>query len=94
LKGYLDQNIQLTKDWYQEQNKASKLFKDLQKTTKEKSMLDGRGNYCMICRENLKNIVYIPCMHVSLCRQCQDEHDLRHCPQCRLDINEARVIYW
>jgi hypothetical protein len=47
----------------------------------------------MACRENLKNIVYLPYMHVSLCRQCLEEYDLRNSPPCRLEIDEAPVIY-
>lgn len=87
-------NINLQKDVHYEKQKAAQLFKDLQKVLKEKEMLDGEGNDCMICRENMKNIVFLPCMHVSLCQKCMDEHAFKNCPQCRVQIKEARTIYW
>ena len=94
LKTYLDQNIHLSKDLRYEQKKATELFQNIKKLTKEKEMLDGLGNECMICRENLKNIVFMPCMHVSICKNCSIEHALTNCPQCRVEIKEAKVIYW
>lgn len=94
LKKYIDQTIYLSKDAHYEKQKAAQLFQDLQKVNKEKEMLDGGGNDCMICREQIKNLVFIPCMHIAICQGCHKELELKQCPICRVNVEDAKVVYW
>jgi len=41
---------------------------------------------CMICCENQKNIVFIPCYHVCVCERCSSEKDIKKCPVCDAQV--------
>lgn len=38
---------------------------------------------CIICIEIVKNVIFLPCYHVALCKKCYDEMSERKCPICR-----------
>lgn len=46
---------------------------------------------CNICWEQDKNILFEPCMHVSVCMNCSKT--IKTCPVCRMHIKEKRQIY-
>jgi ATP-dependent DNA helicase PIF1 len=46
---------------------------------------------CVICIDNAKDIVFIPCGHVSVCKNCSD--GLKICPLCRSDITTTNKIF-
>eukprot|EP00599_Poterioochromonas_sp_BG-1_P003669 CAMPEP_0173149108 /NCGR_PEP_ID=MMETSP1105-20130129/10130_1 /TAXON_ID=2985 /ORGANISM="Ochromonas sp., Strain BG-1" /LENGTH=271 /DNA_ID=CAMNT_0014063913 /DNA_START=103 /DNA_END=918 /DNA_ORIENTATION=+ len=94
LKKYKEQVKYLTKDVQHERQKNSQLYKDLQKVNKEKAMLDGKGNDCMICCDRIKNTVFLPCMHIAICNDCHQELSLTDCPICRVKIDDAKVVFW
>ena len=53
---------------------------------------------CVICQDNFKNILLMPCRHVCLCRQCLQEiiegHiQLAQCPLCRMDIQSTMEVF-
>jgi hypothetical protein len=45
---------------------------------------------CIICYTNKINIVFYPCRHIA-CGSCAFK--LKHCPQCRVEIEEKMCIY-
>ena len=48
-------------------------------------------NVCVICLENQRNAVILPCAHLCGCRPCLLQ--VQHCPICRGDINDLlRII--
>ncbi len=55
---------------------------------------------CVICLENPKNVVLLPCLHVCLCSSCLSSSwrqdgtgSLRECPLCRVPIEKANECY-
>ena len=50
---------------------------------------------CTVCLTNPKNVLSIPCRHVSLCNECalqmmQSQH--KKCPVCRQDILDIEIF--
>mmetsp|Transcript_57968 Transcript_57968/g.151087 ORF Transcript_57968/g.151087 Transcript_57968/m.151087 type:complete len:286 (+) Transcript_57968:1655-2512(+) len=48
---------------------------------------------CVICMDNLANVVCLPCKHLSLCSFCAAQQPVGSCPICRADISEKLQIY-
>lgn len=48
-------------------------------------------NACVICCENDKDCVYMPCKHNAACIKCSK--NLKECPICRLKIDDFIRIY-
>ena len=47
---------------------------------------------CCICLTEEPNIISIPCLHKSVCFQCEEKGKLTKCPTCRLLINRKIKI--
>lgn len=59
-----------------------------------KRQMDDR--LCVVCQENPKCVVLLPCGHVCVCTEC--EHKLRgenefQCPVCRQRVRETALVY-
>ena len=53
---------------------------------------------CVICQDNVKNILLMPCRHVCMCRQClreirQGRLGLLQCPLCRTRIESSLEVF-
>lgn len=48
-------------------------------------------NSCVICYENDKDCVYVPCNHNAACIRCSKS--LKECPICRKRIEDFLKIY-
>ncbi|XP_058447123.1 E3 ubiquitin-protein ligase MYLIP [Malaya genurostris] len=40
---------------------------------------------CIICADNIMDTIFLPCGHITACRQCAEQCD--RCPLCRADID-------
>tara|TARA_Y100000741_G_C18191549_1_gene533743 strand:+ start:75 stop:551 length:477 start_codon:yes stop_codon:yes gene_type:complete len=49
-------------------------------------------NLCEICFENKKNILCVPCNHISICSTCSN-HINSKCPICRTPVTETKKVY-
>ena len=49
-------------------------------------------NLCEICFENKKNILCIPCNHISICSSCLP-HIHSKCPICRTQVTQTKKVY-
>jgi RING finger protein 26 len=38
---------------------------------------------CVVCQENEKSVVLLPCRHLCLCAVCAEHDLLTMCPLCR-----------
>ncbi|EGR33735.1 hypothetical protein IMG5_041730 [Ichthyophthirius multifiliis] len=47
--------------------------------------------WCVICCENERNVVFIPCRHNCTCIQCSK--NIQECPICRTQIRDTVQIY-
>lgn len=48
-------------------------------------------NECVVCMENLKNTLLLPCAHACVCTDCSDSID--QCPLCRTDVEKRMKIF-
>ena len=53
---------------------------------------------CVVCQDNVKNILLMPCRHVCMCRQClreirQGRLGLLQCPLCRTRIESSLEVF-
>lgn len=48
-------------------------------------------NVCVICRDEQKNVVLMPCRHLCLCITCSGS--IRTCPLCRKPIRNILSVY-
>lgn len=48
---------------------------------------------CVVCMDNLANLVCLPCKHLAMCTYCGQQPDVKCCPICRGDIKEKMQIY-
>lgn len=53
----------------------------------------GQGASCVICMDNLANVVCLPCKHLALCAYCSEGTEVQDCPICRSSIQEKMQIY-
>ncbi len=49
-------------------------------------------NSCVICMENEKNIVFLPCGHIASCFSCASS--LHSCPLCRVKISQQHKVFF
>ena len=47
---------------------------------------------CCICLTEKPNIILVPCLHKSVCLQCEEKGKLTKCPTCRLTITKKIKI--
>jgi Zinc finger, C3HC4 type (RING finger) len=49
---------------------------------------------CIICQKNKREVLMIPCRHLSICRQCSNEfQSLRDCPLCQERISDRMFLF-
>lgn len=48
---------------------------------------------CVVCMDNLPNVVCLPCKHLGLCSICSQACSLKQCPICRSEIIDKMQVY-
>lgn len=48
---------------------------------------------CVICFDNNKAILFLPCNHLCCCYECHLKHNFETCPICRTKIISKRTIF-
>jgi len=48
---------------------------------------------CVICRENSKSVLLLPCRHLCACKSCGHLDVLTQCPLCREPITERINVF-
>jgi hypothetical protein len=48
---------------------------------------------CVVCMDNLANVVCMPCRHGALCSECAELDEVKTCPVCREEVAEKLVIF-
>ncbi|XP_055547336.1 E3 ubiquitin-protein ligase MYLIP isoform X2 [Wyeomyia smithii] len=73
------------------QEQAEQLEQRLAAQTEENTKLDRlveeritEAVTCIICADNVMDTMFLPCGHITACRQCAEQCD--RCPLCRADI--------
>ncbi|GMI40017.1 hypothetical protein TrCOL_g2027 [Triparma columacea] len=47
---------------------------------------------CVICLDNKRNTVLLPCKHLCVCKACAGP-TLKECPMCRQEIHDSMRVY-
>ena len=47
---------------------------------------------CSVCLTNTPNIINIPCLHLSICQECEEKGKFKKCVTCRKSINRKILI--
>lgn len=76
---------------------GEKLKKELEKTRKDRRrrMRDEdlpENQVCVVCRQNPREMIMLPCGHVCLCEDCAEEIT-ETCPVCRRKIEKKSAAY-
>eukprot|EP01083_Nonionella_stella_P186549 683223_1 len=72
-------------------NELQKKLKDSLKNVEEaKELYIEKRYFCMVCRENQKNVLLNGCVgnHVVICRECVGKLSEQKCPFCRSDFSQ------
>ena len=71
----------------------AELYKASTSTTSSKQ--DSGDNMCIVCMEEAKSVVLMPCLHMCMCKGCTDQlvaksgHKKAMCPVCRQLIKQT-----
>jgi len=72
----------------------------LTETTKQKEklikdQLDNKSEQrlCVICQEDEKCVLILPCRHLCLCEPCSQRPELKKCPLCRKEIQQTLHVF-
>ncbi len=49
------------------------------------------GHLCIVCMDNQRNVVFLPCSHFALCTGCSS--NVRSCPTCRQSITSRIQVF-
>jgi len=61
------------------------------KTNKLSQQAENRS--CVICQEEPKTVLLMPCRHLCVCNACSNNHHLQKCPLCRNEITERITVF-
>eukprot|EP01006_Ploeotia_vitrea_P011874 TRINITY_DN31544_c0_g1_i1.p1 TRINITY_DN31544_c0_g1~~TRINITY_DN31544_c0_g1_i1.p1 ORF type:complete len:439 (+),score=23.65 TRINITY_DN31544_c0_g1_i1:49-1365(+) len=78
----------------QKQLSAAELDDEIEKMQAQigtMQQLRKEGTLCVICFENPKEVVFLPCKHLCACSKCSSKLD--SCPECRANIAERIKPY-
>jgi len=48
---------------------------------------------CVVCREEAKCVLLMPCRHLCVCKECSRRNELMRCPLCRVTITQKIDVY-
>mmetsp|Transcript_10006 Transcript_10006/g.14983 ORF Transcript_10006/g.14983 Transcript_10006/m.14983 type:complete len:429 (-) Transcript_10006:663-1949(-) len=54
---------------------------------------DEESRMCVICQEERKSVLLMPCRHLCCCRDCSRREELVRCPLCRINISQKIDVY-
>jgi len=52
---------------------------------------------CIVCEDEKKEVILLPCKHMCLCKKCASTclfKTLHECPMCRAMIGDSMEVYW
>ena len=47
---------------------------------------------CSVCLQAIPDVLLIPCLHIALCKSCNNKGRFTNCPVCREEIDRKIVI--
>jgi predicted nuclease with TOPRIM domain len=84
--------------------KIVKLYKEFERLQREEEKC-GVGLRCVLCENNLKSVVFLPCGHLIVCEECLTQNlktepnvvlerrrKCLYCHSCKLKVKETRLV--
>lgn len=73
-------------------------FDNIERLQSSKEMEDALSDLeasllCIVCRENRKGALILPCRHLCLCPQCSQQFTFKDCPICRQKVDQIMNVY-
>jgi len=79
-----------------DQENPNSIQDDVKKTIGSQSIEENaciNQSLCIICMENIKSTVLLPCKHLCVCEECSLNPQLVACPICRDKIIDKLKVY-
>jgi len=54
---------------------------------------EAEDRFCVVCMEQKKSVVVLPCKHLCLCKGCAKLDDMKVCPMCRCEITDTMEVF-
>eukprot|EP00913_Durusdinium_trenchii_P017948 g16866.t1 len=75
----------------QENMELSRRLEEAQRNETKVSQVSSQAQ-CVICMDNLANVVCLPCKHLATCSFC-GKREIAECPLCRTKVAETMQIF-
>ena len=59
--------------------------------------MEEEEHLCVVCEDQKKQVMLLPCKHMCLCRTCADNclnKTIKECPMCRAKIENSMEVFW
>lgn len=89
---YIDDNSLAHKSLQELQAYERQVKNALERIEKAKQNLE-EEKLCVICRENPKEVLMMPCRHLCVCKDCGYRVELTCCPLCREATSERLTVF-
>lgn len=84
--------VSLLKDALNQENmELSRRLEEAQRNETKVSQVSSQAQ-CVICMDNLANVVCLPCKHLATCSFC-GKREIAECPLCRTKVAETMQIF-
>ena len=74
-------------------NTVEKIRRQKEILLERKFSLQEEQSCCVICTEESKTVLLLPCRHLCVCRKCSERSELMNCPLCRTYITEKIGVF-
>ena len=54
---------------------------------------DRNQQLCVVCQDDAKSVLLLPCRHLCVCRGCSRRPELDKCPMCRAVIEQKMDVF-
>lgn len=48
---------------------------------------------CSICEQNVRNVIFKPCLHLEVCSVCFDKMPVKQCPSCKQVVDDKVHVF-
>lgn len=69
-------------------SKGAQTYCNIMYSAIDKAKRKSENNMCILCEEKQKNVLFLPCKHVSTCVECCYKMPNNLCPLCNSLINQ------
>ena len=64
---------------------------------KQACRTEDEEHLCVVCDDEKKQIILLPCKHMCLCKTCSVRclfNTIKDCPMCRTEIKDSMEVFW